>query len=264
MICINTQSKTASAEVPDGPLKKRLIKLNEDKYVFHWAPKSKVLDFLGMDKDAPLTPETILQFSKKEASDQIENNRGAGMYFALNPVISRSYGYVKESNSWIMIALRIPHDAIFLNLSYPDQKYKISKKEMHWIRQQGCPEPEFGQLNSSTCALNAYLKAAGASGYFYSWIGYSFSFCEPDSRLSDAALILRDADLIHSDQLSVFDLHSEDAPENTSVLSIFNALFKSYMGIDQTAGPWHTEKLNPVASNTLLDFAQHSLIGVCQ
>ena len=217
-----------------------------------------------MDKNSPFTPEAVLQYAQKEASDRLNESPGKGMYFALNPVTSSVYSELRRSNNWVLLALKIPRNTLFLNLNRDHLlNLKISKKERHWLQEQGCD----GFFDGSACGLNAYAKTAGVSGYFYYWSKASFSFCEPDPNLNETALDLRDSSLIRPANLTFFDLNSENETQNKPFLSLLNSLFKFYSGemtFVAEAAPWKAEKLNPVDPSTLRDFAQHSLIGACK
>ena len=261
-------SATASESLPEGPLQKGLIRLDSDKYVFHWAPKSRVLEFLGMNQNASFTSEAVFNFAKKETSDQIENDIGKGMYFALNPMASSTYsgeGEPAKSNEWVLIALKIPSGTVFLNLK---SDFKLSPEEVRWFEHQNCDSVPYSTPDASACQINAYTKAAGASGFFHTWHhGSFFPFCEPDPLLNDTALLVRDSSLIRSDTLTFFDLNSENDEQNKPFLSILNALFERYTQTDNfmtTSQPWHPKKLHSVNRKTLRKFAQESLIGACE
>ena len=258
-----------SNTLPEGPLQKLIVRLDSDKYVFHWTPKWKIRSFLGIDENSPLTQETLFKFTKKESSDQLDSDTYKGMYFALNPVTSSRYSgetsFSSSSNTWMLVVLKIPRNTLFLNYMnwLPNSQY--SNEETLWFKKQGCNSS--ADPTDRACRLNAYSEAAGVSGYFYSWSSASFSFCEPDSALAPTALVLRNANLIQPKTISFFDLSSADETQNNAFLSVLNSLFGFYTGqMDYVANfsPWNKEKLNSVDPKILRDFAQHSLMGACK
>lgn len=250
LLSIHISFASGSANIVFKSLDKRIVTINDDKYIFHWVTKEKILE------------RTKQAFSQASIYDYVLNtiqygqNKGNshGLYFAMDPLISSGFGaFGASGDKWVLIAYKIPKGTRLLDSV---SNLKLSLKEKRWFKKQGCPAKNleaFGQytniLNTDCAkAFNNFYKIKNISGIIYTWQQTQLPFCAPLNEYNPytyedkpKAIILKDMHAISPKNMFILDSSRKFTNSNLSeikrILNTYTSLFANRYKINELSFP---------------------------
>ena len=250
-------------EIPTGVLKQQIVTLKEDTYFFHWVPQTKILE---RTQATAYSPSAALQYAQLTSSFEVDQHLNNGLYFALDPMISQSYGLVRgnptqmsngkvnlENGQWSLLVLKMPKGTKILDFSPWRPKSRelesppaLSAEELTWFSKRGCKIEKSDQAfldDDADCAnaFSTYLTQANVAGYLYTWSQSSLSLCSLQHSgyggFDGLAFVLRPSFQITTQNMTALDSTSDQNPETQSLTAALNRLW-SYASDLIFNSPW--------------------------
>lgn len=170
-------------------VKPYLYELKKPIYVYNWHEAGPGESLSPNDQD-PVAYQSLVKFSGRYWEKRPENTQGAygtGLYVAIDPVESRSYG--GTSPRWVLTEIRLPEGFRVLDLGR-DGASPVPMQHTSLIDRLGCPKEWknegllhnlFKETTNGRCLAaiqKLFREDFQLDGFSYAYSGASFAGCE--------------------------------------------------------------------------------------
>jgi hypothetical protein len=201
-----------------------VFELTDSTVMYNWHPEKSDAGLKPSSRD-PDAFADAQKFMKRYWDHQLDPKNagmGDGLYLALDPVITRSYG--RGSNQWVLTEVRLPKGFRILD-AHRQGHSPMSKEQLELMNRLGCTMDEHddplakelvnpkNNNKSPSCAavirrlLNETLKVdALAYGYDSTY----FSECDATNPHRQTALVVMNGEKISSADIRIFNRTTND------------------------------------------------------
>lgn len=192
--------------------------------IFHWEKANKPQSA----KFKPDTQEGALRLMQDSAKGYLASDAKRGLYFALDPALSRPHG----GENWRLIQMEIPAGFKYLDLSsegirqaLADAMPGIENCDTTFLSVYNAPSHlrrrNASNFNTSKECVNAKRKVfqkLGVSGIRYKWMRASIPGC---AGKDPSAFLITDGAWMRSEAMKTYTRSKLDAPEERRILQEF-------------------------------------------
>ncbi len=294
-------SPPAQAELTQKDLKlaekyfeRYIYELEQPILVYNWSPAAlKLKSATDPMAYKYVASSTRTYWQAQNNVDEDDNMYGRGLYAALDPVATRSYG--KWSGTWVLLEMQLPKGFRMLDLnrdgqnSFPERIQSILRSvncPINWDDKQGMfsnlMSPKVPKIDAQCMALikHIFQKTHAIDGFAYGYNSTSFMECQDPSleqtnaeegyyggsqrKMRSTAFVITGSNWLRPELVKLYTPATRDAiTERKRILSLFyRSQYDNVMMQVQTpegAASWAQNE----AARGLDDYRSMNEYGVC-